>query len=426
MTTSHGVSHNMLALQQVISRLESIPAVNAVRDLAEREAAEVYLIGEAVRDLFLGNTPNSYFFVIKGNVADFAQKLSEVIPGEVKDFNSETGRSSSFRGDCANLGFQYLNGTGLSEFMSRAAEFTVNTLAFDLRRQEVLDFCGGIADIEKKVIRLITPLPETTHGPGGLLRAVRHAQINASFSLSPQTYRNIRNHRELLQGASPALVGRELSQILTSDEYLKGIGLLDKLGLTGEVFRTFLPCAMASTGRGTGSNDFHVAEVLRMCRMIDQLVPGGDDFLLRNINLLRHVTLLTPIVRRSLLLLSPDEKRCFLFEWGALVEKQLIELSHTSTFAFRARVVSIGYLANAVSQPEQSTGTQELEAAVEQVIADFGKWKGLLCAVIICADFLCAVEGSGLNTVDRTTVQEILRSKIPLPISMHSEAVTVA
>jgi hypothetical protein len=409
----------MLAPQQVISRLDTIPAVNFVRDLAERESVEVYLVGEPLRDLFLGKTPSMYFFAVTGNPSDLARKLAELVPGEVMEFNFEADQGSIFRGDCGHLKFQSLNRMRPDQFMEREVEFTVNSLVLDLRRQQIIDSHSAVADIREKVINLIAPLPKMKHGPGVLLRAVRHAQLDATFTLSPQTHSDIKNHRKLLQGADPTLVGRELSHLLISEEYVKGIGLLYELGLADEVFKTFLPCALASDGRGPESVGFSAGKVISMCRIVGHLAHGLDTFLLKQTNLLRHVALITPLVRQHLMPLNFEEKRRFLFEWGSQVERQLVALAYPPLFAFRARVVAVGYLANAVPPLGRNAGTAQLEDSVRRVLTDFGKRKGLLCAIFICADFLRAVEGAEPDYSALGTAQKILQSSVRSPIDMQ-------
>ena len=55
-------------------------------------------------------------------------------------------------------------------------DFTVNALFYDPQTQEVLDYCGGFADLRKRVIRMIgNPAERYREDPVRMLRAVRLA-----------------------------------------------------------------------------------------------------------------------------------------------------------------------------------------------------------------------------------------------------------
>ena len=65
---------------------------------------------------------------------------------------------------------------GTQEEDARRRDFTVNALYYDPATEEVVDFHGGLADLKKRVLRMIGD-PETRYreDPVRMLRAVRLA-----------------------------------------------------------------------------------------------------------------------------------------------------------------------------------------------------------------------------------------------------------
>lgn len=112
-------------------------------------------------------------------------------------------------------------------------DFTVNALFQDPETGEVLDFVGGLADLERRVIRAIgDPEARFTEDRLRLLRAVRFA-ARLGFEIEPRTMEAIKRAHALITTVSAERIRDELVRILTEGGARRGFELLDETGLLG-------------------------------------------------------------------------------------------------------------------------------------------------------------------------------------------------
>ena len=116
-------------------------------------------------------------------------------------------------------------------------DFTINALLLDPVSGEVLDFAGGRADLDAKLIRAIgDPERRFREDHLRLLRAVRFA-ARLGFEIEGETFAAIRRLAPLIQSVSAERVRDEIARILTEGGARRGLELLDASGL----LRRFCP-----------------------------------------------------------------------------------------------------------------------------------------------------------------------------------------
>ncbi|MBC7229557.1 MAG: CBS domain-containing protein [Actinobacteria bacterium] len=168
--------------------------------VAEDEGFEAYLVGGVVRDLLLGYPNLDLDVVVEGDGIDFARLLARALKARVRSHRKfgtavvilPTGR----RIDVA---------TARTEFYERPAalptvemssirqdlyrrDFTINTMAVALsgdRFGELLDYFGGLRDLERRQVRILHNL-SFVEDPTRIFRAVRFEQ-RYGFRLERQT-----------------------------------------------------------------------------------------------------------------------------------------------------------------------------------------------------------------------------------------------
>jgi tRNA nucleotidyltransferase (CCA-adding enzyme) len=141
--------------------LGALPGVDRVR-AAAREVP-VYLVGGAVRDLLLGRTRSDLDFAVEGDAAALGLRLG----GEVRAherFATATVRLDGGQLDLATARSETYPRPGalpevrpasLAEDLARR-DFTVNAMAVPLLGEpELIDPCGGRADLEQGVLRAL-------------------------------------------------------------------------------------------------------------------------------------------------------------------------------------------------------------------------------------------------------------------------------
>ena len=118
---------------------------------------------------------------------------------------------------------------------ARRRDFTVNGLFHDPGGAGVIDFVGGVKDLEARLIRAIGD-PAERFAEDGLrtLRAVRLA-ASLGFDIESGTRRAIRECAHMVDGLSAERVRDELTRILVEGAAARGFELLLELGLLERV-----------------------------------------------------------------------------------------------------------------------------------------------------------------------------------------------
>jgi tRNA nucleotidyltransferase/poly(A) polymerase len=116
-------------------------------------------------------------------------------------------------------------------------DFTVNGVLLDPSTGRVLDYVGGVADIESRRIRTIGDPAERFAEDGlRLLRAVRFGSLR-DFQLDPATRRALSEHRGRLAAVAAERIQDELGKLARHPEVRRGDAwlLLHGTGLAGEI-----------------------------------------------------------------------------------------------------------------------------------------------------------------------------------------------
>jgi hypothetical protein len=400
----------MRSEQQVLESVNGTAAVNAVRRVAAEASARVYLTGGAIRDLFLGLTPADFDFVISVDPVQFAEKVAAVVAGQVSSRKLPTGNLGRYRGALGTLEFTESSDLSILDCLDRHYCFTVNSVAVDLERNQVLHFHTSLEDIRDRRIRAINPSGLAKFGPYIHLRAVRLAVSTPFFTFDQDTFLSLKNDIAVAAKARPEGVFRELSAILESPEYLRGIQLLHDLGFFGEIFKS-LPFASPDVS----------PETIRLCTAIDDMAAQArlsisnavPDAML----LLRTAALLGPAFRDTLRSVAPEQRQSWLIATGEQMESALCRLGMSATRAFRVRMMTIAYVTGIASVMERGA---RLEEAVEASVNGFGAGKGLLGAALICADWLASERKASASAEALKHATEVL-TKCGSNVRRHRE-----
>lgn len=228
-------------------------AMKVVRKL-RAAGFEAYLAGGCVRDLLLGLEPSD-FDVATNAIPEVVLEMFErtfavgakfgvvlVAPAdarfvtEVATFRSDGAYSDGRRPDAVRY-------SQTAEEDVRRRDFTINGLMLDpLRalnaeqlRDAVLDYVGGIQDLDSGIVRAIGRA-ELRFGEDHLrmLRAVRFA-ARFGFELEEGTKRAIQTLAGRVRGVSRERVRDELTKMLTEGHARRAFELLDETGLLQEV-----------------------------------------------------------------------------------------------------------------------------------------------------------------------------------------------
>jgi len=113
----------------------------------------------------------------------------------------------------------------------RNRDFTINGILYDPVKKEFFDYCGGQADIKKKIIRTIAnPVKCFTRDRLRPLRAIRISS-NLGFKIEEKTFDTIKKLKKDVNKVSVERIRTELVAIMTGKNPHHGVKLLDDTGL---------------------------------------------------------------------------------------------------------------------------------------------------------------------------------------------------
>jgi poly(A) polymerase/tRNA nucleotidyltransferase (CCA-adding enzyme) len=203
-----------------------------------------FVVGGALRNLAMGEDPEDYDIATDAS-PDAVQRLfrrtiptgikhgtvTVLIKGnsfEVTTFRTEGRYSDGRRPDAV----EYV--AGVEEDLSRR-DFTINGMAYDLIKRQLVDPHDGRGDIKRRIVRAIGD-PQERFAEDGLrlLRCVRFAG-RLGFSVEEKTYQALQKEVKRIRSISPERIRDEFSKTLLAKDPTLGLRLLADSGLMQEI-----------------------------------------------------------------------------------------------------------------------------------------------------------------------------------------------
>jgi poly(A) polymerase len=274
--------------------------VNALTGLAEKLNFSVYLVGGFVRDMLLKRDSEDIDVLIIGDGNLYAKKLAKQLGVEkvvtyktfgtahfnYKNFDFEfvTARKESYSRDSRKPRVE--KGTFKDDINRR--DFTINALSVSINKKdfgELIDICGGLKDINNKIIRTpLDPIFTFNDDPLRILRAYRFAsQLNFSIDESINIAAN--KLKDRLQIISQERITDEFLKILASPKPSTGLKLLYDSGVMEIIFPE-----IANLAGVDQRNDYHHKDVfLHTCEVVDNISLKTDNIWLRFVALVHDI-----------------------------------------------------------------------------------------------------------------------------------------
>ena len=211
--------------------------------LLKTEDIRAYLVGGFVRDVLLGRDTTDIDIAVDIDVLKIAPRLADSLPGKfvLLDEVNKIGRIiikdwiidlASFSGD-------------IDDDLARR-DFTIDAMAVDLPQlmsdtpdARLIDPFGGQTDLDKSIIRLVTP-NAFKDDPVRLLRALRLA-AELDFTIDRKAESELKQAASLITGVPGERVREELLRILTHSHGGQVFRDMDKLGLLTALIPELLP-----------------------------------------------------------------------------------------------------------------------------------------------------------------------------------------
>lgn len=230
----------------------SIPKeVTHVTEKLEKAGFQAFLVGGCVRDLVLGREPKDWdittnakpdeiialfdktFYentfgtvgVVMGDGVEDPETAGEGIKViEVTPYRLESAYSDNRHPDTVSFSQK------LEDDLQRR-DFTINSLAYSVSEEKIIDLYNGQKDIKDKIIRTVgDPVKRFIEDGLRILRAIRLSS-ELGFEISPETERAIADNANLLKNISIERIRDEFTKIIMSERPMDGLLAMKKLGL---------------------------------------------------------------------------------------------------------------------------------------------------------------------------------------------------
>lgn len=261
----------------------SIPdEVQSVINTLSEAKFNAYLVGGCTRDLLIGKTPKDWDITtnatpeeitslfpdesfynndfgtvgVTRETEDESLKVIEVTP-----YRSEEGYSDSRRPDKVSFG------CSLEDDLARR-DFTINAIAYDPAKDDLVDLYKGQEDIKSKVIRTVGDAGERFNEDA--LRMMRAIRLSAEldFALDGDTAAAIAQNSDNLSHISKERIRDEFSRILLSNQPMVAVVMLQKLGLLKHIAPDL------ERGIGVEQNQAHMFDVFE--HLLRTMQHGAD------------------------------------------------------------------------------------------------------------------------------------------------------
>lgn len=218
--------------------LAQYPALRSLKDLACEKRTDVFLVGGFLRDCLLGRPGHDFDFALKKGAVPFARLFAKKIKGAFVLLDAERGCgrvAKKLNGRLETYDFADFRAPTLAQDI-RHRDFTVNTLFVKVNsiadgkiEDDIQDLCGGIKDLKKKTVRMVSPKAFEEDS----LRLLRAYSLQAKYGLKiePKTLARIKKDKDRLTIVARERVLDELFKVLESERAAENLTALDKVGL---------------------------------------------------------------------------------------------------------------------------------------------------------------------------------------------------
>ena len=239
---------------------------------------EVYLVGGCVRDLLLGLEPKDFDIATNAKPEQVHKlfkrsrligrrfRLVHVMFSARKFIEVATFRSGQVQTAKSGVIVRDNCYGSLEDDVVRR-DFNINALYYDIHKHEVIDYVGGLKDLEVKEIHIIGEAKlRFSEDPVRMIRAIRFSE-KLGAELSDEVKSCILDQASLLSNISPARLYEECIKLF-HNEYSFGVyEQLEKYGLLKHLFKQ------------TQKNEFIKKALLNTAARIKQNKPVTPVFL---------------------------------------------------------------------------------------------------------------------------------------------------
>ncbi len=235
-----------------ISRKNIAPEALKVLYRLSDAGFKAYLVGGGVRDLLLGRHPKDFDVGTDAQPREIKRlfqrcfligrrfRLAHVVFGktiiETSTFRKQPSHENLDEENGPGELYQDSDNTfGTPEEDARRRDFTINGLFYDIKTFDVIDYVGGLADLEKRLLRSIgDPNIRFCEDPVRMMRAIRLSS-KLGMTIERGTLKAISRHHAEIGKASVPRVLEEIFRLFSFSAAEQSFRLMWSTGLLGDL-----------------------------------------------------------------------------------------------------------------------------------------------------------------------------------------------
>jgi poly(A) polymerase len=244
-----------------------------------------YLVGGSVRDLLLGKAPKDFDIVTNAHPHEINAlfKNSRIIGrrfrlvhvffkgGKIVEVSTFRSHSEFEEVETEEGNLIRTDSFGTPEEDAHRRDITINGLFYNIANFSIIDYVGGITDLEQRIIRTIgDPNERFQQDPVRMIRVIRHA-ARTDFSIENRTYEAILRNCEEIKKCSPSRIRDEFLRDLKEGGAGPSFSLMLQTGLLFSLF----PDLQRALGDRNPSKKRAIEYFLALIGLADQLVKIG-------------------------------------------------------------------------------------------------------------------------------------------------------
>ena len=213
--------------------------INSILNTLEKHGYEAYLVGGCIRDILMHKEPKDWDITTNAKPEEiqslFVESFYENDYGtvgiktdigvvEVTPYRKESSYSDGRRPD----NVEYTD--NISSDLSRR-DFTINAIAYNPLRDELIDPYLGVDDIKAKTIKCVGEADKRFSEDG--LRIMRMIRFSAQldFSIDSETLISAMNNKQILEKIAKERIKDEFCKILMSKDAIKAFIYMSKIDI---------------------------------------------------------------------------------------------------------------------------------------------------------------------------------------------------
>ena len=234
--------------KKIDHKLISDSALNTLAVL-KKNKYEAFIVGGAIRDILMGSRPKDFDIATnatpeqvrsifkKSRIIGRRFKLVHVIYGR-EIIEVSTFRAKPLQKIHMSNGVLKDNEYGSIEEDAERRDFTINALYYNVEEKKLIDFYGGLKDIENQKLRLIgNPKLRYKEDPIRLLRAIRFA-AKLKIKIDGETLSELKKSTDLLKSVPYSRLFDEIMKLFLTGHAEDSMVLFKKYKLSCTYFPT--------------------------------------------------------------------------------------------------------------------------------------------------------------------------------------------